>query len=124
MQLSAADAEGQLTWMNVLLRGFSAIENLPDGFPAVRYPHRSSVKVSAAHNRVGAWSVKTEIDRAPAGKLHGRTIAIKDNVFIAGVPLMNGSSILEGYVPPFDATLVTRILDAGGNIVGKAVCEA
>jgi amidase len=124
MQLSAADAEGQLTWMNALLRGFSAIENLPDGFPAVRYPHRSSVKVSAAHNRLGAWSVKTEIDRAPAGKLHGRTIAIKDNVFIAGVPLMNGSSILEGYVPPFDATLVTRILDAGGTIVGKAVCEA
>jgi amidase len=68
--------------------------------------------------------VKTSIDHAASGKLSGRTIAIKDNVFIAGVPLMNGTSILEGYVPPFDATIVTRILDAGGQIVGKSVCEA
>src|SRR2546427_889710 len=37
--------------------------------------------------------------------------------------MMNGSAVLEGYVPDVDATLVTRILDAGGEIVGKAVCE-
>lgn len=37
---------------------------------------------------------------------------------------MNGTSILEGYVPPVDATIVTRILDAGGEIVGMSVCEA
>ena len=37
--------------------------------------------------------------------------------------MMNGSSTLEGYVPDVDATVVTRILDAGGEIVGKAVCE-
>ncbi len=124
MELSAADAEGQATWVNALLRGFSAIENLADGFPVVRYPNRSSVKVRTQDNRLGAWTVKTDIERTPTGNLHGRTIAVKDNIFIAGVPLTNGSSILEGYVPPFDATIVTRILDAGGNIVGKAVCEA
>src|SRR5207249_7877084 len=39
------------------------------------------------------------------------------------IPMMNGSAVLEGYVPDVDATLVTRILDAGGEIVGKAVCE-
>ena len=37
--------------------------------------------------------------------------------------MMNGSSTLEGYTPDLDATLVTRILDAGGNIAGKAHCE-
>ena len=36
---------------------------------------------------------------------------------------MNGSSLLEGYTPEIDATVVTRILDAGGTILGKAVCE-
>src|SRR5437764_14019752 len=36
---------------------------------------------------------------------------------------MNGSAVLEGYVPGVDATIVTRILDAGGEIIGKAVCE-
>ena len=37
--------------------------------------------------------------------------------------MMNGSLILEGFVPDIDATVVSRILDAGGNIVGKSVCE-
>ena len=42
---------------------------------------------------------------------------------LAGMPMMNGASTLEGYVPDIDATIVTRILDAGGSIVGKAHCE-
>ncbi len=42
---------------------------------------------------------------------------------LAGVPMMNGSSTLEGYMPDVDATVVQRILDAGGTIVGKAHCE-
>ena len=37
--------------------------------------------------------------------------------------MMNGASTLEGYVPEVDATIVTRILDAGGTILGKAHCE-
>ena len=50
-------------------------------------------------------------------------MVLKDNICLAGVPMMNGASTLEGYVPDIDATLVTRILDAGGTIVGKAHCE-
>jgi len=46
-------------------------------------------------------------------------VAIKDNVCVAGVPMMNGSATLEGYVPEFDATVVTRTLDAGATIVGR-----
>jgi amidase len=37
--------------------------------------------------------------------------------------MMIGANLLEGYVPEVDATVVERILDAGGEIVGKAVCE-
>ena len=48
---------------------------------------------------------------------------MKDNICLAGVPMMNGASTLEGYVPDVDATVVQRILDAGGTIVGKSVCE-
>ena len=56
--------------------------------------------------------------------LAGIPVAIKDNICVAGVPMMNGTSVLEGYVPDVDATLVTRILDAGGEIAGKADCES
>ena len=124
LSLSKADSEGHLTWLSAFLRGFSVIDDLPSSFPEVRYPRRSSSAVSAAQNSLGAWWVKTEIERAPSGKLRGRSIAIKDNVFVAGIPLMSGASILKGYVPPFDATIVTRILDAGGEIIGKSVCES
>lgn len=37
--------------------------------------------------------------------------------------MMNGSLTLEGFVPDVDATVVSLILDAGGNIIGKSVCE-
>ena len=63
------------------------------------------------------------IKGAPGGKLAGSRVALKDNVCLAGVPMMVGADVLEGYVPDVDATIVTRILDAGGEIAGKAVCE-
>jgi amidase len=50
-------------------------------------------------------------------------VAIKDNTFVAGIPMMNGSRTLEGFVPTEDATIVRRLLDAGAEITGKAVCE-
>ena len=126
LSMSQADVEGHLGWLSALLPGFAAIDQWPDDFSEPRYADRRSWKVNPEQNPLGAWSVKTEItsEGAPSGKLQGRTIAIKDNVFVAGVPLMNGSVIIEGYVPPFDATIVARILDAGGSIVGKSVCEA
>src|SRR5262249_62342081 len=76
-----------------------------------------------AENRYNAWYVKTTVKGAPSGKLAGKTVALKDNICLAGVPMMNGASTLRGYVPDIDATVVTRILDAGGIIVGKAHCE-
>jgi len=39
------------------------------------------------------------------------------------VPMMIGADIFEGYIADVDATIVERILDAGGEIAGKAVCE-
>ena len=56
---------------------------------------------------------KTDIKGASNGKLAGKTLAIKDTVAVAGVPMMNGSSLMEGFVPDYDAPVVTRILDAG-----------
>src|SRR5213594_4628472 len=60
---------------------------------------------------------------ASTGKLKGKRVAVKDNIMLAGVPMMNGASTLEGYVPDFDATVVSRILDEGGEIIGKTHCE-
>src|SRR5262245_43573022 len=111
-----------------LLGAFGAsaqqLDAWPDGFPPVRYPRTPGVRPPPEENALGAWYVKTRIEGAPSGPLAGRTVALKDNVMVAGVPMMNGTALLEGYVPPVDATVVTRILDAGGVVAGKAVCEA
>ena len=67
--------------------------------------------------------MKARIEGAAEGPLKGRTVAIKDSACVAGIPMMNGASVLEGYVPDMDASVVTRLLDAGATILGKSVCE-
>jgi aspartyl-tRNA(Asn)/glutamyl-tRNA(Gln) amidotransferase subunit A len=60
--------------------------------------------------------------RAAGEELHvlaGVPIAVKDVMATKGVPTTCGSRILEGWVPPYDATLVTRLREAGLPILGK-----
>lgn len=76
-----------------------------------------------AANPLNAWAWITEIAGKSKGQLAGRRIGIKDNIAVAGVPMRNGSPLLADFVPDQDATVVTRILDAGGTIAGKTVCE-
>jgi amidase len=74
-------------------------------------------------NELGAWYVTSDLTQAAGGPLAGRRVAIKDNIAVAGLPMMNGSRAVEGYVPRRDATVVSRLLAAGATIAGKAVCE-
>ncbi|MDH3732958.1 MAG: amidase [Gemmatimonadota bacterium] len=123
LTMSDADVAAHHALLGGIIPGYGAMEGLPMGLPEVTYD-RSFSSPDPSQNELGAWYVMTEMERAPGGKLDGKTVAIKDNVFIADVPLMNGTRIIEGFEPSVDATIVTRILDAGGEIVGKSVCEA
>jgi amidase len=102
---------------------YDAVDAMPDYVPAVKYPRTPGYRPEGDENKFNAWYVKTIVKGAPSGKLAGKTVVLKDNVCLAGVPMMNGASTLEGYTPDLDATIVTRILDAGGTILGKAHCE-
>jgi amidase len=86
-------------------------------------PVREWRRPAEADNELGAWYVTTDIRGDGDGPLAGRRVAVKDNISVAGVPMMNGSAIVEGFVPERDATVVTRLLAAGATIAGKAVCE-
>jgi amidase len=55
--------------------------------------------------------------------LKGKTVCLKDNICVAGVPCLLGTDTFRDWVPHTDATVVSRIIDAGGVITGKAVCE-
>jgi amidase len=107
-----------------LMSSYDRLDEMTEPTLTTKYPDRRNWKPSAAENPVGGWYWRSEIKGAAEGPLKGRTFAIKDNVCVAGVPMMNGTKVLEGYTPQVDATIVTRILDAGGTILGKALCES
>jgi len=75
-------------------------------------------------DREGALATARSVDHqraagAPVHPLAGVPVAVKDVVTTRGLPTTAGSRILRGWVPPYDATLVTRLRDAGMVILGK-----
>lgn len=123
MQLSNEQASEYLVLMQSSFDAYDLVDELPDFVPPVRYERSSGYRPSTQENPLNAWYYRSEVHGAPEGKLAGMTIAVKDNVSLAGIPMMNGAAPLEGFVPSFDATVVTRLLDAGATILGKATCE-
>jgi amidase len=123
LDLSTADLESFGPFVTGLLGSWNAVEDLYARSAPTAPTDRTWHRPDDAENPLGAWYVRTDITGADDGPLAGRTIAIKDNTMVAGVPMMNGSETLEGFVPTRDATIVTRLLAAGATITGKAVCE-
>ncbi len=121
--LTFADAESFQGLMHGIAESYRRVDRLVEPIPPVKYPRTPGYRPSEAENPLNAWYWKCSIAGAGEGVLAGKTVAVKDNICVAGVPMMNGSQLLEGYVPEVDATVVERILDAGGTIAGKAACE-
>jgi aspartyl-tRNA(Asn)/glutamyl-tRNA(Gln) amidotransferase subunit A len=111
---------------------------------AVRSRERSAAEVcrdaiariEAANPRLNAFNTivadralarADAIDRDPAAwrdaPLAGVPVAVKDNLCTRGVRTTASSRMLERYVPPYDATVVTRLERAGAVIVGKTNCD-
>ncbi|KAH8675946.1 amidase-domain-containing protein [Xylariales sp. PMI_506] len=86
-------------------KSIDIVNSLPDYFPEVntdKYPRLNGKK---------------------EGPLSGVSLCLKDNIAVKDVPMLLGTDMFTVYVPKTDATLLTRLLEAGGAIEGKAVCE-
>jgi amidase len=126
-QCGMALSDGDLASFQGLMAGsvdaYNLVDAMPDEVPEVRYPRTPGYRPAPEENPRNAWYRKTSVKGASRGKLKGKRVALKDNIMLAGVPMMNGAATLEGFMPDFDATIVTRMLDAGAEIIGKTHCE-
>ena len=121
--LNAHEAERLVACLAPFANGYAWLDAQPAGLPEPAYRQRAWTVPEATENPHNAWFVRTEIETASSGPLRGKRVAVKDNIFVAGVPLSDGSALLENFIADYDATVVTRLLDAGADIVGKSNCE-
>lgn len=102
-------------------------------FSAEEYVNHLLERIEKVEPKVNAFVTvsKEAIDRAriidkmirdgeDAGPLAGVAVSIKDNICTKGIRTTCASRMLEGYVPPYDATVVKRLQDAGAIVIGKA----
>ncbi|MBN1923413.1 MAG: Asp-tRNA(Asn)/Glu-tRNA(Gln) amidotransferase subunit GatA [Nanoarchaeota archaeon] len=64
------------------------------------------------------------VDKNRKGRLAGVPVSVKDAICVKNVQATAGSKMLEGYVPPFDATVIQRLKDEGAIIIGKTSQDA
>ncbi|KAI3395894.1 hypothetical protein diail_679 [Diaporthe ilicicola] len=110
------------------------IDSLPDYQPVPdtkKYPRGNVHLPTDEEQRFGhAWAYRFLIrgddsaggDSSPVS-LKGTTVCIKDCIAVAGVPQFYGSDAFPPWTPSTDATVVTRVLDAGADVLGTATCE-
>lgn len=75
-------------------------------------------------NPCNTWITRCRVEGAEDGPLAGMEVGLKDNIALAGYELTCGSRVLEGFVPQIDATVATRLLEAGATITGKLNMES
>ncbi len=116
-QLSAAELNRKLASKEV-----SALEVAQAHFERIE-AHDAKLGCFLHLDKEGALASANEaqkrLDAGEATALTGVPIVLKDNMSTIGVPTTCASKILEGYIPPFDATVVAKLKSAGATILGK-----
>jgi len=94
---------------------FAEAENPKTG----AYLHFSPERALGAARRVDEKIARGE----DPGALAGVPVAVKDVIVTRGIRTTCGSKLLENYIPPYDATAIIRLEEAGGVILGKTNCD-
>jgi amidase len=102
--------------MAILEQIDARVTDLPDS--VTRYRDRKpGARPALKDDPLNAIVTRCSVKGAAGGPLTGKRIGVKDSVCVAGIPASGGSSVLKGYVSETDATIVSRMLGAGAEIV-------
>ncbi|MBA8795208.1 aspartyl-tRNA(Asn)/glutamyl-tRNA(Gln) amidotransferase subunit A [Friedmanniella endophytica] len=113
VDLAAAIAAGETSAVEVTRAHLDRIEAVDEAVHAFLHVDGERALASAAEVD------RRRADGEPLGPLAGVPLALKDVLTYAGAPTTCGSKILEGWRPPYNATVTQRLLDAGIVILGK-----
>ncbi len=111
--LAAALASGETTSVELTEAFLDRISEVDQHVHAFLHVDAEGALASAAE------SDRRRAEGTPASALDGVPVAVKDVLTTEGLPTTCGSRILEGWVPPYDATVVRRLKEAGLPILGK-----
>ena len=120
--LTIAEVQGRLRAREVSARELAEqhLARIEERDPRIK----AFLALSPERARAQADAIDKKIARGEdAGPLAGVPVAIKDVIVTRGVATTAGSRILEGYVPPYDATAVERLEAAGAVVLGKTNCD-
>ncbi|KAH8203356.1 hypothetical protein TruAng_002451 [Truncatella angustata] len=114
-----------LSRMKGVLESLSEMDDYTPTPDFAKSPRNSVHFPDKADNPLNAWAWRCDCTHtAPSScLLRGKTVCLKDNIALAQVPCLLGTESFTDWTPEVDATVATRILEAGGTIAGKAVCE-
>src|SRR5688500_12337160 len=109
-----------MTAREIIRASFARAESVnagPGGLNAILWSEEEAAldEARAVGRRIVDGGVRLELAGVP--------VAVKDNIATLSMPTSCGSRILEGYVSPYEATVITRLRRAGGLIVGKTNCD-
>src|SRR5262245_36681956 len=116
-ELTNDELEAYQALMPTMFTALDALDQAPANRPEITYCERNpGRRPPRQEDPFNAIVRRCSVKGAQSGKLTGKRVGIKDNVCIAGIPMTCASLVLDGYVPDIDATIVSRILAAGGEI--------
>ncbi len=119
-ELSEQDLEHLLPMMGPIFQRLDQLDLMPEPGPQLKYCYRDpGRRPRLEEDPLNAILRRCSVKGAASGKLAGKRVGVKDCVLVAGVPMTCGSLMLDGYIPDRDAPIVTRMLDAGAEIVAK-----
>jgi aspartyl-tRNA(Asn)/glutamyl-tRNA(Gln) amidotransferase subunit A len=110
LALSASEAAGAIAAGSLSAREL---------FEAYRARAASDVEAAGEGLNCFTWVAARAPDAQPAAPLGGVPVAVKDLFCTEGVPSQAGSRILEGYLPPYTASVVARLAGAGAPLIAK-----